>query len=392
MALFDDTFAPYVPFGSRNLSQGSSGTDVAVVQAVYNVMLKTMNPASGPIGSPVTVNGTFDTLTTAAVKAIQTYFGLAVDGVVGPDTFFAFGQGVGANTTYGGPVYGSRQLEPGVSGGDVTILQNRLNCFRYSSVLGGPATGAFNAATAAAVLAFKHDASANGDTGFPDNSIVGFGFYDATWIYTVAGGRAIYTGRNGFDVVFIQVVLKNLGLYTGRITGYYDTPTRSSLQSFQSSHGITADGVIGPTTFYWIGRSNVNAAPVPLSLAWPQPSSAQIRVCCVGLHSATTDLHPYGDAVHAVNEAEGFESLDVTGHVLPSLSGTPYSQYSFTLTDPATGRVVATQPLVPLSEEDWAGTYSPGVKTIPRGRVDVFPNSSCSSGPVVLRGDLANCR
>lgn len=392
MALFEDTFAPYVPFGSRNLSQGNAGTDVAVLQAVYNLMLTTMNPASGPIGSSVTVNGTFDPATTAAVKAIQTYFGLTVDGVVGPNTFFVFGQGVGANTTYGGPVFGSRQLEQGNAGGDVTILQNRLNCFRYASILGGPATGTFNTATAAAVLALKHDASANGDTGLPDNSVAGFGFFDASWIYTFAGGRAIYTGRNGFDVVFVQVVLKNLGFYTGRITGYYDTPTRSALQAFQSSHGITADGVIGPTTYYWIGRSNGNAAPVPLNLSWPHPPLPQVHTCCVGLHSATADLHPYGDAVHVVNEAEGFESLDVTGHLLPSLSGTPYTQYTFTLTDPATGCVVATQPLIPLSEEDWAGTYSPGVKTIPPGRVDVFPTSSCSFGPVVLRGDLVDCR
>ncbi len=38
---------------------------------------------------------------------------------------------------------------------------------------------------------------------FPTMRLRGFGFYDATWIYTFAGGRAIQTGRNGFYVVFV---------------------------------------------------------------------------------------------------------------------------------------------------------------------------------------------
>ena len=173
MALFDSTFAPYVPFGSRTLSSGATGTDVAVIQAVYDLMLRTMNPPEGPMGSPITINGTFDTATTQAVKNIQSYFGLTADGIVGPATYFVYGQGVGADTTYGGPVYGSRQLSQGMSGGDVTILQNRLNCFRYSSLIGEPATGTFGSGTASAVLAFKRDAAANGDTGFPDNAILG---------------------------------------------------------------------------------------------------------------------------------------------------------------------------------------------------------------------------
>lgn len=67
MALFDSTFAPYVPFGSRTLSRGASGTDVAVVQAVYNLMVDTMNPPLGPMGSTISINGTYDAATVQAV-------------------------------------------------------------------------------------------------------------------------------------------------------------------------------------------------------------------------------------------------------------------------------------------------------------------------------------
>ncbi|MCL5116043.1 MAG: peptidoglycan-binding protein [Firmicutes bacterium] len=401
MALFDDTFAPYVPFGSRNLSSGDTGTDVAIVQAVYDLMLETMNPPLGPMGSPISITGTYGSSTVQAVKNIQSYFGLSADGIVGPNTYFVFGQGVGSHTTYGGPVYGSRQLEQGMSGGDVTILQNRLNCFRYASIIGKPATGTFDAATASAVLAFKADAASNGDTGFPANAIAGFGFYDATWIYTFAGGRAIQSGRNGFDVVFVQVILKGLGFYSGRITGYYDAATLAAVKAFQTAQGITSDGVVGPVTFYRIGKNNVKAAPKPLGIAWPPtaPPSPSVTVCSVGLTSQTMDLHPYGEATHVINQLEGFESLDVVGNMLypPSHYGSSYTGYVFTLTNPSTSTIVATVKMTRVSTStnpsDWAGAYSPGVSTIPEGIVRVYPVTSTNvKGPLVLEGNLQDCQ
>jgi len=71
MALFDDTFAPYVPFGSRNLSLGSNGTDVAIVQAIYDLMLQTMNPPQGPMGNSISITGLFDASTRQAVKTFN---------------------------------------------------------------------------------------------------------------------------------------------------------------------------------------------------------------------------------------------------------------------------------------------------------------------------------
>jgi len=398
LALFDDTFAPYVPFGSRTLKSGNSGTDVAVVQTVYNWMLQTMNPPQGPMGPSITITGNYDTSTVAAVKNIQTYFGLTVDGVIGPNTYFVFGQGVGPNTTYEGPVYGSRQLSQGNFGGDVTILQNRLNCFRYASMLGGAATGRFNAATTAAVEAFKVDAVSNGDTGFPNNGIAGFGYYDASWIYTLAGGRAIFTGRNGFDVVFIQSILHGLGYYTGRITGYYDAATIAAVMAFQTAQSISADGVVGPETFYQIGVNNNQPAPMPLVVAWPPSVTPQVSICSVALTSQTSDLHPYGGAFIVINQLEGFESLDVVANFLnpPSQYGN-YDGYVFVYTNPTTGEVYDTQSMTLTTSDinpgDWAGTYSPGVYAIPQGVVSVYPVNTITDkmGPVILSGSFVNC-
>lgn len=398
MALFDSTFAPYYPFGSRTLSSGAQGTDVAVVQAVYNLMLKTMNPPQGPMGSSIQITGTYDAGTVQAVKNIQSYFGVTADGVVGSTTYFLFGQGVGENATYGGPVYGSRQLTQGMSGGDVTILQNRLNCFRYANILGGPASGTFDAATSQAVLAMKSDAEANGDTGFPDNAIAGYGYYDASWIYTVAGGRAIEVGRNGFDVVFLQAVLSGLGYYGGRLTGYYDASTVAAVRAFQTAQGISNDGVVGPVTFYHLGLNNDQAAPAPLAVAWPPSIVPEVSTCSVALVTPTADLHPYGMASLVVNQAEGFESLDVVGNMLalPSSYGS-YDSYQFTLEDPSTGAVLETEPMYLVQGDgnpgDWAGTFSPGVKTIPPGVVSIMPvNSHTGSvGSAILSGMLAKC-
>lgn len=265
MARFEALFPPYVPFGSRNLKLTpvlQKGTDVAVLQCIFNVMNDTM-PAAG-LGPGIPIDGTFGGATDAAVRRVQSYFHLAVDGIVGPNTFIAFGQGIGPRTTYGGPVFGSRSLTQGMSGGDVKILQNRLACFKYSTSLGGPPDGLFGPKTKAAVQAFQADAITNGDTGLPTDGNVDGNTFDALWIYTFAGGRGLFQGRNGFDVTFVQVVLKNLGFYTGAIDGFYGPKTEAAVIAFQKSEGINADGVVGPVTFWHIGLNNQQPAPKPL--------------------------------------------------------------------------------------------------------------------------------
>ncbi len=397
MARFDDTFAPYHPFGSRNLSAGAAGTDVAVLQSVYNLMLQVMNPPQGPLGSPITIDGHYGSATMQAVKNIQSYFGLSVDGIAGPNTFFAFGQGVGSHTTYGGPVYGSRERSVGDSGGDVTILQNRLNCFTYANLIQRPADGMFDSRTSDAVTAFKKDAELNGDTGFPDNAVAGYGFYDATWLYTFAGGRAIESGRNGFDVVYVQIILSRLTYYSGRITGYYDTATRSAVIRFQTDRGLTPDGIVGPVTFYRLGRSNNVPAPSPLPISWPPGAAPQVTVCSVALVSTST-LHPYGVASQVIERENGFESLDVVinGINPPSNYGS-FDAYRFTLTDPNTGMVAANGNMLRVSTSvnpaDWAGAYSAGVRIIPKGMVEVYPLNTTTGalGPLLFQGNLADC-
>ncbi|EQD48792.1 Peptidoglycan binding-like domain protein, partial [mine drainage metagenome] len=114
------------------------------------------------------------------------------------------------------------------------------------------------------MLKFKSDASLGSQTGLVPSSNVGNGTFAAFWLYTFAGGRDIQTGRNGFDVVFLQSTLQNLGRYTGCIDGHYGPKTRSAVMALQFDSGIVVDGVVGPQTFYQIGVRQSVASPLPM--------------------------------------------------------------------------------------------------------------------------------
>jgi peptidoglycan hydrolase-like protein with peptidoglycan-binding domain len=256
-------------------------------------MVTIMKADSGSIAPTAAVTGRYDDLTARAVRNIQAYFGLLVTGTMGKAEYFLFGQGVDNNGTYGGPVYGSRRLYPGSSGGDVVILQNRLNVFRYAATIGHPANGVFDTATTQAVLEFKQDASAMGDAGFLADGIAAPDLYNATWLYTVAGGRTLESGRDGFDVMCVQAVLQSLGFYTGRLTGYYDGPTHKAVAAFQKANGITTDGMVGPVTFYYLGLNNAVGRLQFVARTWPRVcvgSSTPPAVGCVNGVDNNVDL------------------------------------------------------------------------------------------------------
>jgi len=406
LALFETVFPPYVPFGSRNLSLQTprlSGTDAAVFQAVYNLMLDTMNPPLGPMGSPITLDGIFGPESRQAAINIQSYFGLSPDGVVGPNTFFVFGQGVRSQVTYGGPAFGSRTLSQGMSGGDVTVLQNRLNAFRYASILGHPANGFFDAATAAAVLAFKQDAEANGQTGLTPDSNVGAGTFDAFWLYTFLGGRGIFTGRNGFDVVFLQVILRSLGFYTGRITGYYDAATLAAVQTFQATAGIAVDGVVGQQTIYQIGLRNQVPAPLPLGISWPVTAPAVSLPCCIQLSptDVVTPVQPYarGASLHYEGARPQLLRPGVWGLVAtllppPSTFGN-FDHYQAVLYETPIDGIAFVMDLNETPDGAWAGQFvnviSATITTAFRVQVRLANSVTSAIGPTVLFGTLADC-
>jgi beta-lactamase class A len=122
-------------------------------------------------------------------------------------------------------------LREGSYGQRVQVLQRLLNS-RGATL--NP-DGDFGPLTATAVRNFQ---SANGLTA---DGIVG----PLTW------GKLATTvspGASGEGVRALQLRLSAYGLAAGA-AGTYDATTEASVRAFQTSHGIGADGVVGPTTW-----------------------------------------------------------------------------------------------------------------------------------------------
>ncbi len=266
LATFEARFAPYIAFGWRNLATVSPnrfGTDVAILQALYNLLIDLVDPTGGTIGTAIAVDGVFGAKTRIAVLSVQNYFGLTADGIAGPQTFAALGQPVHA----GGQVqYGRRALAQGSVGEDVKALQSRLNCFGYAQLLGRPADGRFDAETASALRRFQTDAAEREQAGLRPTGRAKAATFDATWLYLPLGGRALGIGRNGLDVAFLQAHLRRLGLFKDRVDGYFGQATRAAVQRLQTASALPADGIAESRTFYalglQLGEPSLHPAPI----------------------------------------------------------------------------------------------------------------------------------
>lgn len=61
------------------------------------------------------------------------------------------------------------------------------------------------------------------------------------------------TGSSGTEVEEIQRVLKERGLFTGEITGYYGEQTRQAVNKFQKQQGLTQTGIADEATLKRLG-------------------------------------------------------------------------------------------------------------------------------------------
>lgn len=67
-------------------------------------------------------------------------------------------------------------------------------------------------------------------------------------------------GSRGKEVEAIQQTLRDWGLFSGNVTGYYGTQTETAVRRFQTARGLTVDGIAGPQTLKALGIS-VGAVP-----------------------------------------------------------------------------------------------------------------------------------
>ncbi|HVS84388.1 MAG TPA: peptidoglycan-binding domain-containing protein [Gaiellaceae bacterium] len=148
-------------------------------------------------------------------------------------------------------------LNPGDSGDQVVLLQKALAALGYSpgkadgnygtgtkqavtafqTAHGLPAIGVFGPATLAALQAAL--ASTGGTTGTETTT---------TSTTAQAPSTALKPGDSGAQVVLLQQALAALGYSPGSTDGTYGPSTKAAVTAFQTTKGLTADGVLGPQT------------------------------------------------------------------------------------------------------------------------------------------------
>jgi len=254
LAAFEDGL-PWIDFANRKLqykTPSMAGTDVKVLQTLLNQC-----PIGAAPNPPLLTDGVFGPITSEAVRRFQSYFQIAPDGIVGPQTFYYLGEATKGYLKLK-PQFGSRTLAMGSSGGDVWVLQNRLSGNGRSCALtiGRPADGYFDRRTYEAVRMFQRNVQGL-DPGVPINGEVCHQTYNALEIFTNFGGRTLKKGTRGYDVYHLQYVLRGLGIYRGKLDGIFGQESISAIKRLQAENNLECDGIAGADTYYILGLQSV---------------------------------------------------------------------------------------------------------------------------------------
>ena len=87
--------------------------------------------------------------------------------------------------------------------------------------------------------------------------------------------RNLNLGKEGQDVYWLQMKLKELGFYNGTVTGQYREGTQRAVASYQRSRGLSSDGNAGKKTLQTLYNETreANKTPVPTQAPTPAPTA-----------------------------------------------------------------------------------------------------------------------
>ena len=187
-------------------------------------------------------------------------------------------------------------LRKGDTGSAVRALQSALKELGF---LSGTVDGKFGSGTEKALNAFQVE-NEYPETGIADANLQAF-LYNGkprnaagkkTTVNTLApiDGVEVTLNKTGELVEKIQTRLKELGYYTGSVSGVYDSATRKAVIAFQKKHNLSADGVAGEVTqIVLMGNAalSANATPSPTPTQVPTPTPTATPVPTYDRPSAT---------------------------------------------------------------------------------------------------------
>lgn len=253
------------------LREGDRGINVSVLQRQLNRIAKDY-----PFFGTLAVDGIFGPAMTQVVKRFQKQFNLTQDGVVGRQTWYKISyiyvsvkdlaeltsEGETANGQLSGGSWGGVTLRNGSSGSAVQQLQYWLNVLAQydASIPNLTVDGQFGAGTEASVRAFqrKYGLTVDGVVGQTTWNAIYARYQSAQSDTGSAGnaypGNSVSMGDRGNTVKLVQFWLRMArtnysSLPNVTVDGVFGSSTRSAVIAFQNYFGLTADGVVGRTTW-----------------------------------------------------------------------------------------------------------------------------------------------
>lgn len=172
----------------------------------------------------------YGNVTKTAVMTFQRQYELAMDGIVGPETW----------ETIMSPDAKYYAVAKGVSGEDIKRIQSRMYELGYLATE-DLVTGKFGDTTEAAVIKLQE---VNGIT---TDGKVGHQTLDLLYSEEIKPNMLVY-GDKSEVVLAAQKRLKTLGYLTTEPDGTYGLDTSIAVKQFQSKNDLVVDGYLGPTT------------------------------------------------------------------------------------------------------------------------------------------------
>ena len=89
--------------------------------------------------------------------------------------------------------------------------------------------------------------------------------------------KTLRPGDKDDEVKLLQQRLKDLGYYTGNITGVYNTATTEAVKAFQKKSSLEQDGILGPITRTVLyGVNAIYAVPTAIPVFTPTPTTTPL--------------------------------------------------------------------------------------------------------------------
>ncbi len=260
-------------YPGRSLRRGSTGQNVRIIQAQLNRISDNY-----PAIPKQTVDGVFGATTENAVRTFQQIFNMTQDGIVGKSTWYRISyiyvavKKLAELTSEGETIadgsYPGRAVRRGDRGLNVLIVQYYINvASQYvSTVSEVELDGVFGPALERQVINFQryYNLAADG--------VVGAATWDKMYrlfLSTQEGvtlpeetppasrqypGTALRVGSRGSSVRQIQQWLNGVArryqsVPSVTVDGIFGTATQAAVIAFQSTFGLTPDGIVGPLTW-----------------------------------------------------------------------------------------------------------------------------------------------